>query len=257
MLHLSVVMSADFGVPVTSSRKGKTMKTTIQAGWMACLLWVALPVQADGYSAGVIAGTDGAGVELNYLLTESLNVSLGFSAVRLNGERSVSDVRYKVEQSTRSVGFKASYFPFESGFHVTGGMIRNSGGLRYHAVPTDGKYRLNANDYDESWVAGVSGSTDLPKNSTYIGIGWGNPLRPAQRWNFSLDVGLQQLTSLAASLAASCNNTKVNQLQCSNLKYNVERDESQQLQSEVHKLFAVPIFNHWQPVLRVGAHYQF
>ncbi|MDQ5886945.1 MAG: hypothetical protein QG667_231, partial [Pseudomonadota bacterium] len=80
-------------------------------------------------------------------------------------------------------------------------------------------------------------------------LGWGNPVWAGSKVNFTVDLGVQYLKSINASLTASCNNAAINQLQCTQLKNDIAQEEAQ-LQDEMNKV-------NWWPSARIGLHYQF
>lgn len=205
---------------------------------------------ADGYAMGVTVGSDGLGVEFTTALTDSLNVSTGYSGISVNTTRQISDISYQLDGKFRSLGFKASYFPIDgSRFRATLGVISNGTEFRANARPDGGTFDINGNKYPATAVSSINAWVAFPATSPYLGIGWGNPVRPETHWNFTFDLGLQYLKSMNASLNATCNNNLINQNQCSQLKNDLAQEEKQ-LQDDVNKIS-------WWPVMRAGVQYQF
>ncbi len=225
------------------------MNRCINIACLALCGGAALPALAEGYAVGGTFGTDGVGIEYTYALSDSVTVSAGYSGINFNTTRKISAVSYQLDSKLRSLGFKASYFPSDSSFHVTLGAINNGTEFDAKARPVGDSFELNGNSYPASSVSSINGKLRFPSTTPYIGIGWGNPVRPETRWNFTFDMGFQYLKSVNASLNATCNNSLINQLQCFQLKNDVAQEEKQ-LQDDVNK-------NHWWPVLRAGAQYQF
>jgi hypothetical protein len=67
--------------------------------------------------------------------------------------------------------------------------IRAAGSLLLDWHPGGGAFRLSgglALLHKEVAGLSLSGSNSL---TSYVGLGWGNPLRPGSRWSFSLDLG--------------------------------------------------------------------
>lgn len=208
------------------------------------------PAWADGYAWGGTVGVDGVGVEVTMMLTESLAVSAAYGGVGIKTTRDISDVSYKLDGKMRSFAFKAHYFPFDgSRFRTSFGWQNNSTEFNAVGEPQAGTFSFNGNTYDASAVKSVNAWMSFPAATPYIGIGWGNPVRPESRWNFTVDLGFQHLSTLNASLTVACNNNQIDQERCNRLKNDVAQEE-QQLQDEINKL-------KWWPVVKAGLHYQF
>jgi hypothetical protein len=214
------------------------------------LLAVTAGAQADGYAVGGIIGTNGIGLDFTNSLTDTFTVSLDYGKGKINTTRSISDISYKADSTFGGVGFKASYFPLEgSNFHVTGGFLLNNTELDAEAQPDGGYYHINGTPYPASNVGGMRAKIQFPSSSPYIGVGWGNPVRAGSKVNFTVDLGVQYLKSINASLTATCNNSAINGLDCTRLQNDVALEEAQ-LQSEMNKVS-------WWPSARIGLHYQF
>ena len=207
-------------------------------------------VQADGYAVGVVAGTNGIGLDFTNALTDAFTVSLDYGSGKINTTRSVSDISYKADTTFGGVGFKASYFPLAgSKLHVTAGFLLNNTELDAEAQSEGGSYNINGTKYPASYIGSMKAKIQFPSSSPYIGVGWGNPVWAGSKVNFTVDLGVQYLKSINASLTASCNNAAINQLQCTQLKNDIAQEEAQ-LQDEMNKV-------NWWPSARIGLHYQF
>lgn len=226
------------------------MQAKLRLGFALLFAGAAGLAQAEGYAVGGVVGLDGVGVEFSNALTESFNVSMSYAAGKINSTRSISDISYRADASLGGVGLKASYFPFaSSGFHATAGFLLNNTEIDAEAQSDGGVYYINDNTYPANAVGSMKAKIQFPSSSPYLGIGWGNPVRSGSRLNVTFDIGVQYLKSINASLTASCNNSVINQLQCTQLKNDVALEE-RQLQDEVNKIS-------WWPTARVGVHYQF
>lgn len=226
------------------------MQVKLRLGFALLFVGATGLAHAEGYAVGGVVGLDGVGVEFSNALTESFNVSMSYGAGKINTTRSVSGISYTADTSVGGIGFKASYFPFaSSGFHATAGFLLNNTEIDAEAQSDGGVYYINDNAYPANAVGSMKAKIQFPSSSPYLGIGWGNPVRAGSRLNVTFDVGVQYLKSINASLTASCNNSVINQLQCTQLKNDVALEE-RQLQDEVNKIS-------WWPTARIGVHYQF
>lgn len=212
------------------------------------LVAVTAVAQADGYAVGAIAGTNGVGLDFTNSLTESFTVSLDYGWGKINTTRSVSDISYKADTSFGGVGFKASYFPVDgSNLRVTAGFLLNNTELDAEAQSDGGFYNINGTQYPASYVGSMKAKIQFPSSSPYIGVGWGNPVRAGSKVNFTVDLGVQYLKSINASLSVTCG--AIDALKCVGLQNSVAIEESQ-LQDEMNKIS-------WWPSARIGLHYQF
>ena len=150
------------------------------------------PDQYDwtGISVGAKVGTLGVGPEITFYLRPEVNLRASFNVLNWNTTRTIDDIDYEVKFDYTSALALVDWFPFSArSFHVTVGAAYLDGGIDLAETPT-GPVTLGNNTYAASDVGTITSSFTPDSLAPYIGIGFGNPVRPDQAWSFSFDLGV-------------------------------------------------------------------
>jgi hypothetical protein len=136
-------------------------------------------------------GTTGAGVHLVVPMETYLNGRFGINGIKHDFSKTSGGVDYDIKGRLQSFDALFDwYLSAGSSFHLTGGVVYN--GNRFDArarANTLGSFALNGHTYTAADVGTLQGRIDYRKAAPYIGIGWGNALDQAHRWNLSADLG--------------------------------------------------------------------
>jgi hypothetical protein len=197
------------------------------------------------------AGTLGFGASVTKALTSNLNTRVGLNAasIGLGGyQKRKEQVTYDANLNLFNVSTLVDYHPLiNSGFRVTGGLVFNNNNLEGKARIKDGvSFEYDGNRYTNKDIASIKGKVSFPNNiAPYLGIGWGNAVKPGKRWGFSANLGVVFAGSPQVDLDANIVN--------SSLSEQINRDlrvEEKELEDDL-KGFSV------YPVLSLGVSYQF
>ena len=140
------------------------------------------------------------------------------------------------------------------GFRLTGGLIFNdnkvSGSAKPSTTGTTGTFTFNDEEYDLNQVAGVDADISFGSPvAPYIGIGWGNAVKPNQRWGFSANLGVMFPGSLDVDLRPNTINTTLDDVNLTDFNSDIEAEEKA-LEDDLDFLTVYPI-------LSVGVTYHF
>ena len=97
---------------------------------------------------------------------------------------------------------QSDYFPFGSGFRLSGGVVFNDNSIDATAT-TQATYTIGNTTYTAAQVGSLTGSIDFDDVAPYIGIGWGNPFSKESNWSFAIDIGVMYQGSPEASFTAN------------------------------------------------------
>ena len=149
---------------------------------------------AAGAQVGVTAdlGSTGAGFHLVVPMETYLNGRFGVNAFHHDFNRTTNGVDYDIKGKLQTFDILFDWYLREgSSFHLTGGLVYNGNKFDATANPNQlGKFTLNGNTYSAADVGILSGRIEYRKAAPYLGIGWGNALAPARKWNVSADLGM-------------------------------------------------------------------
>lgn len=175
------------------------MRNVLRAGVLAGLLATAGFAQAAGLGIGLRAGTQGAGVEFGYGLTDVVNIRLGFNRTSIGDTDTIDGIRYDVDLGLESLNLMFDWHPFGGTFRLTAGYVADNTAVDLRATPTE-NVTIGSTTYTPAQVGTLSGRADL-QGGAYLGIGWGNV--PARGFGFTADVGVFATGSPDVRLSAS------------------------------------------------------
>ncbi|MGO3742130.1 hypothetical protein [Kerstersia sp.] len=153
-----------------------------------------LPGLAQSQSVYAKAGLLGAGLGYAHGLSPSLTLRADLTTIgsyKRNGHSSDFDYRAKLT-SNQASGY-LDWFPFDSGFRLTAGLVVRDLKATADARPTDGG---TVTIGDTTVAYGTDDHADarvrFPDVAPYIGLGWGHNIgqRSKPGWGFAADVGV-------------------------------------------------------------------
>jgi hypothetical protein len=194
-------------------------------------------------------GTTGAGFHLVVPLERTLNGRFGANALSRDFDKTSHGVDYNLKAKLQSFDVLFDWYAIDnSSFHLTGGLVYNGNKFDARGNPNGlGKFTLNGRTYSAGDVGLLTGRVDFRKAAPYVGIGWGNAIAPASKWNVGVDLGAFYQGHANVSLA-SVGCTAV-QTVCTRLASDVAA-EALNLREDVDKM-------KFYPVLRVSIGYRF
>jgi hypothetical protein len=151
-------------------------------------------VKTRGWAITPEISTLGVGATVTKSITPHINAKVGINGLGISRDISVSDVDYKAKINLFNVSTLVDYLPWQkSGFHLTGGLVFQDNNFEGTGkANSGGKININGQDYDtttqlESVKAKVSFANSI---APYIGLGWGNAVKPGKHWGFSTNLGV-------------------------------------------------------------------
>ncbi|MGE4064587.1 MAG: hypothetical protein AB7E79_14570 [Rhodospirillaceae bacterium] len=126
---------------------------------------------AQQTSVGVSAGTTGLGLDLGYDLNDAFGMRANGNWFSLSKDVESDGVNYDGKLKLKSLGLLADFYPFESGFRVTGGAYYNDNHVRLNATPT-GNVNIGGTSYTPAQIGSLNGDADFNEFTPYAGIGY-------------------------------------------------------------------------------------
>jgi hypothetical protein len=194
-------------------------------------------------------GSTGAGLHLVAPISASLNGRVGANYMHHSFKEKSGSINYDVKGKLQTVDFLLDYYPMaNSALRLTAGAIYNGNGFAANVIGNGtSSIKVNGTTYNIMQVGAVHGDIDFRKAASYLGIGWGNALASARKWNFSADVGAfyqgkPKVTLVNEGCSASA-------AVCTALASDVQAEKARfENESGSYKVY---------PVLRVGVSYRF
>jgi hypothetical protein len=205
----------------------------------------------SGWAITPEIGTLGVGASVTKSLTPNLNARVGVNAASISVggyQKRRNEVTYDANLDLLNVSTLVDYHPFQnSGFRVSGGLVFNDNKVEGRGRIRDNvEFEYNNNRYTTKDISSVKGKVSFPNNiAPYLGIGWGNAVKPGNRWGFSANLGVIFAGAPQVNLDADIVNES--------LREQINRDlrvEERELEDDI-KGFK------FYPVVSVGVSYQF
>ncbi len=135
-------------------------------------------------------GTTGFGADVTFGLVETMNLRAGLNMLSLSFDFEDDDDDADDDELTLNVKLQTlplllDWHPRRRNFRLSGGIVLNNNKLSFEADA--GERDFNDVDYlVDSFDIDVTFNTISP----YLGIGYGNAIRPGGRWRFAFDFGV-------------------------------------------------------------------
>jgi len=210
------------------------------------------------FGVGVKAGTLGAGVDLSFGLTKTINARIGFTGVDVDSEQETlsvgdpgleEDMFATLDADYGANGLLFDWYVFDGTFHVTAGMVKNNGAMELSAALQTGvTYTVGGQPFDSNDIIGnIGGSVNLGDSyQPYLGIGWGRKADDDPGFSLSVELGVALLDPEAQLQATLNPGGSLTQAELDALL----RDTEDEFESELDEF---ELF----PVLSLGLNYAF
>ncbi|MCD4677617.1 MAG: hypothetical protein K8S18_16720 [Desulfobacula sp.] len=163
---------------------------------MGLLMGLSLLIASAGFAEqgafGLAAkgGTLGLGLESTMGVTDNINARLGLNYFIYNYTGTESGVSYEFDLTLMSIPLLFDWHPNGSGFRLSAGAMFNGNKFEGTARPTSGNFDIDDGSYTTAQLTKLESEITFNAFSPYLGIGYGNAIGKARRWNFVLDLGI-------------------------------------------------------------------
>lgn len=152
-------------------------------------------------SAEVSLGTLGVGPEIDARLADlPFGLRLGANFLSLTHSLTNNDIRYNIKADLANGGVIADWYPFDTGFRLSGGLKINGNEAKVSALPSAGRLvSLNSHAYDLTGGS-VTGKIAFRTLAPYAGLGFSGTV--VDGLTLGLDLGAMFQGTPKASLGA-------------------------------------------------------
>ncbi|MCM0593759.1 MAG: hypothetical protein KA716_27585 [Gloeotrichia echinulata DEX184] len=166
--------------------------------------------KSSGWAITSEVSTLGFGASVTKSVTPNLNARLGLNYFSTGIDVKNTDVTYKSDVNLFNVSTVVDYHPWKnSGFRVTGGLVFNDNNVEGNAKLNSGqKVTIGNQTFDSNQLGEIKSKISFPNSvAPYLGIGWGNAVKPGQRFGFSVNLGVMFPGSPQVDITGSANST--------------------------------------------------
>ncbi|OBQ05060.1 hypothetical protein [Anabaena sp. AL09] len=209
-------------------------------------------VKTRGWAITPEISTLGVGATVTKSITPNVNAKLGINGLGISRDVSLSDVDYKADINLLNISTLADYHPWKNGgFRLTGGLVFQDNNIEGTGkAKNGGKININGVDYDTTTqLTSVKAKVSLGNSvAPYLGIGWGNAVKPGKHWGFSTSLGVMFAGSPKVVLTPEFGPGATPDLK-EKINNNIEAERKKQ-ESDLNWLNIYPVFS-------LGVSYQF
>ena len=202
----------------------------------------------SGWALVPKAGTLGFGADVVGEIIPHLNGRVGLSSLSIDAEVSSDRIDYDGDLTLGGIPLLLDWYPAKSGFRLTGGLVINNNEIELDSKSRDRDRTITIGDreFTVKDVGDIEGDVEFNDIAPYIGIGFGNHVKPGRQWAFTVDLGIMFQGAGDVSLKA----TNASQAALDiGLNEQLKREEDD-IQDEVDQFKLYPI-------LQIGVSYQF
>lgn len=209
-------------------------------------------VKTRGWAITPEISTLGVGATVTKSITPNVNAKVGINGLGISRDVTVSNVDYKANLNLFNVSTLADYHPWKNGgFRLTGGLVFQDNNIEGTGkAKNGGKININGVDYDTTTqLTSVKAKVSLGNSvAPYLGIGWGNAVKPGKHWGFSTSLGVMFAGSPKVVLTPEFGPGATPDLK-EKINNNIEAERKKQ-ESDLNWLNIYPVFS-------LGVSYQF
>ena len=209
-------------------------------------------VKTRGWAITPEISTLGVGATVTKSITPNVNAKVGINGLGISRDISLSDVDYKANLNLFNVSTLADYHPWKNGgFRLTGGLVFQDNNIEGTGkAKNGGKINIKGVDYDTTTqLTSVKAKVSLGNSvAPYLGIGWGNAVKPGKHWGFSTSLGVMFAGSPKVVLTPEFGPGATPDLK-EKINNNIEAERKKQ-ESDLNWLNIYPVFS-------LGVSYQF
>ncbi|MEM9998569.1 MAG: hypothetical protein AAF809_12785 [Bacteroidota bacterium] len=164
-------------------------------------------VQAQRAGFALRAGTAGLGGDIivgmsNHFHLRASGTYLPYSTTYLQEDDRV-DVSYDADAQLFTMAGMLDYYPFRTVVRLSAGVVYNASSVSAIGTPTD-SYTTGGRTFTAEQLGTVSTTLDYGSQvQPYVGLGFGNPLAPGNRFGFMLDMGVFYTNAPAVAMEAT------------------------------------------------------
>lgn len=142
-------------------------------------------------AVGAKVSTLGIGGDIVVKATDNINARIGVQGYTYDISGSESGVEYDADLELFSGLLIADWFPFDSGFRISAGVMLNNNEIEATGKANAGiSFDIGGTTYTSTQVGELKGKIDYNTFAPYVGIGWGNPVKKDSGWSFFCDLGV-------------------------------------------------------------------
>ncbi len=207
--------------------------------------------KTTGWGVTPEIGTLGIGASVTKSVSPNVNARVGLNAFKYGTDFEEENIEYEADLNLFNISTLVDYHPWKkSGFRLTGGLVFNNNNVSGEGQANGNQeFEVNGTTYNTNQVRSVDAKISLPnKVAPYLGIGWGNAVKPGNRFAFSVNLGVMFTGSPQVDL-----NADIDPSVDAALREQIQNDIEAERQDIEDDISGFGVY----PVLSIGASYHF
>jgi len=155
--------------------------------------------QGTGIAVGVLAGTNGLGLEVGYRFNERFGVHANNGAYSYDHTVDSGDFDIDGKAKLKSIGLLADFYPLGGSFRISAGLRSNHNKFDGVATPNSSTVEIGGDTYTASQVGTLVGAAKFKKTAPTLLVGWAGHYHTGLHFGVELGVVAQGSPRLAAT----------------------------------------------------------
>lgn len=184
--------------------QSKSRNTKILALSCVALLSTACTSYAGNYGLGGTVGTTGIGVEGKMAVSDNLALRGTLTTAPINRDATIDDVDYEADLNFTNVGGFADLYPFQNGFHISGGAYAGEKSMDLVGTPGAATtVEIGGTTYTGAQIGTLTGDVSYNDIAPFVGIGYDGFMKRSSDWSFNARAGVMFVGSPDVDLTAA------------------------------------------------------
>ncbi|HMO05002.1 MAG TPA: hypothetical protein PKC67_10655 [Kiritimatiellia bacterium] len=190
----------------------------------------------SGFALGLKVGTLGIGADASIYLSDWVSFRGNVGYLDFTYKDTIDDIDFDLDLNFQTAMFLLDFYPFEGGnFRISAGVALLDNELGIDGTP-EGNEEIGDNEYTPEQIGTISGAAEFDEVAPYIGIGYGNAVRPDYSLTFVVDFGvIFQTYDVSISSSGTAANDPTFQQDLAQLQKDIE--------DEINRLKIYPVIN--------------
>lgn len=184
--------------------QSNSRKSQILALACVALMSTACTSYAGNYGVGGTVGTTGVGVEGKMAMSDNIALRGTITTAPFSRAETIDGVDYDADLNFTNVGAFADLYPFQNGFHFSGGVY--GGDKSVDLVGTPGPatiVEIGGTTFTGAQIGTLTGDVSYNDVAPFVGLGYDGFMKRSSNWSFNARAGVMFVGTPDVNLTAA------------------------------------------------------
>lgn len=159
---------------------------------------------AGNYGLGGTVGTTGIGVEGKMAVSDNIALRGTLTTAPVSRSATIDDVDYEADLNFNNVGGFVDLYPFQNGFHFSGGAYAGDKSVDLLGTPGPATtVEIGGTTYTGAQIGTLTGDVSYNDVAPFVGIGFDGFMKRNRNWSMNARAGVMFVGSPDVNLTAA------------------------------------------------------